>query len=97
MAKKRSDAATKHPALRHIEDHGITRAEAAEMLGIPDKQAYLNLVLDRWRGTSKVYARLFHEVFGIPYEELFDIPVRLDAKTFKRQQNKQKQQKRGQK
>ena len=87
--KKRQDAdKNKHPALTYIEKHNITRTKAAEMLGIPEKTTYLNLVLDRWRGTSKVYAKLFHDVFDIPYEDLLDIQVRSDSKTFKRKARK---------
>ena len=90
MAPKRSDAKFKHPALRWIEAHGLTRQEAAENLGIPDKVGYLNLVLDRWRGTSMLYARLFHEKFGILYEDLIGIQVRPDAQTFRKQQRDKK-------
>lgn len=84
MAQKREDAERgKHKALLYIEKRGWTRSEAAIKLGVDEK--YLNLVLDRWRKTSMRYAKLFHDVFGIPYKDLIDVQVRPDAKAFAKQ------------
>ena len=91
MPQKRSDAdAFTHPALAHIEAQGITRKQAADILGVPEKLGQLNAVLGRWKATSDQWKKLFHDVFGIPYDDLVDIPVRPDAATFKKQQRKRK-------
>lgn len=82
MALKREDAnRNKHPALRYIEEHGLTRAEAAKMLRLKSPK-YLNLVLDRWRKTVGIYRERFHTVFGIPYDDLDAVKVRLSPKAF---------------
>lgn len=89
MAEKRADAdKKKHPALVYIEKHGMTRKQAAEALGVPDKLVMLNHVLDRFKGTTDRWKVLFHDVFGIPMEDLVGIEVRPDAATFKKQQRK---------
>ncbi len=87
MAEKRADADDfKHPALVVIEKRGLTRSEAAKLLGVPDKVVQLNHVLDRWRGTSDTWKQRFHEVFDIPLEALIGIPIRPPPKVFVRQQ-----------
>lgn len=90
MAKKRSDADSfVHPALAYIRKKGMTRTEAAKILGLEDVR-YLNLVLDRWRNTTDEWKTLFHSVFKIPYAKMISIPVRLPADKFKKNLQKQK-------
>lgn len=91
MAEKRPDADSfKHPALLYIEKNNMTRKEAAKALGIPKKLGQLNHVLDRWRGTTDTWKQLFHDVFGIPMDQLVNIPVRPDGKAFKKLQKDKK-------
>lgn len=89
MAEKRADANVgKHPALKYIEAKGMTRNQAAELLGVHPK--YLSQVLDRWRRTPVHFAKLFFEQFGIPYEASLNVDLRLPPKEFYRKEKKRK-------
>lgn len=75
MAERRRDFEEHvHPVLARMQERGITRRQAADLLGL--SQGYCDQILYRWRRPSVDVMVRMRDIFDVTMDELAEVPIR---------------------